>query len=401
MELSQTNAATGRPRLALPLSPDFNPWEDSLLVDMILYIGNLSLETTYQELYYYLLGFDEVVWMKIQFDKSTATPKGYAHAILRTSLGYHRILTSALHLLRGCKLRIKMGRKSTCFTKVEGEVNKRKVFVKRLPKNMTSDRLRVYFSTFGTVVDVDIPVNHVDKTSRRIGFVTFESEEIAIKCAEIKKHRIKGAEIICKRYVRPEDKAAASAAQIGDEYPLSGDALQSGSTAPLEKVSEVWGKAEDRGGLTKVDIETRYPSIDPKHLFFLQKHFPFHNAGQHQSTFIFPPVPDLRPPVQQTFPRPPISSVASLNPRETLSSRAVGARLLSHRALPSEQLFYLSQGSLTSAGLKALQACGDGITNPAEERSSKKKVVRCTGSAIVFFKEFGLKIVHHNTQAKI
>ncbi len=401
MDQSHVSFAQGRPRLALPLSPDFNPWEDSHLVDMILYIGNLSPETSYQELYYYLLNFDEVVWLKIQFDRPTAAPKGYAHAILKTSFGYHRILTTAVHLLRGYKLRIKMGRKSMCFATVEEEVNKRKVFVKRLPKNMTIDRLKSYFSSFGSVVDVDIPLNHVDKTSRRIGFVTFESEEIAIKCAEIKKHRIKGAEIICKRYGRPEDKAVEPE-KTSKDCLQSGKVLGSGSTAPLEKVSE-WNEEDDhrRSSLIQEDIEIKYPAIHPKHLVFLQSHFPFHGAGQNQSTFS--KIPAFEPLVtsKQTFAQAQFSRMGSLDPTKTLCSRAAGQKLLSNQAPPSEQLYNLNQDSLRSAGFKPFEAFGDGSKRTATEFSKPQKPGHRTGTAMVFLKDFGLMMVKQNKHPEL
>ena len=386
------SAALGRPRLALPLSTSFNPWEDSHLLDMILYIGNLSPETSYTVLYHYLLDFDEVVWLKIQFDRSTAAPKGYAHAILKTSLGYHKILTTAVHLLRGSKLRIKMGRKSMCFATVEEEVNRRKVFVKRLPKNMTIERLRSHFGAFGAVVDVDIPVNHVDKTSRRIGFVTFESEETAAKCAEIKKHLIKGAEIICKRYLRPEDKAPGAGAQVGSACLRTGQGPGSGSTAPLEKSSELAGEGDLRGDLTQEDIETRYPAIHPKHLVYLQAHFPFHGAGLNQSTFGPLPAPEPFAPTQLPASRQPRPTKASLHPSGAGLSQAGEQQMLWSKVPTAEQRYKLSQGSLTSAGFGALLGFGD--VNKRMGATAKKQTHR-TGTAIVFFKDFGLKMVSH------
>ena len=204
MELSRLGAHGSSAREGLLLGEDYNPWKDRLLSSSILYIGNLPADCSREELLSYLSRFDRVVWAKISRDDSSSPGYYYAHAILKSVGGYERLLTYPVHTLRQMKLRVKMNGASPVFAKYEAMVNLRKVFVKRLSRTMTCEKLRQHFSRFGTVEDVDIPVNREDNSSRRIAFVTFREEEDAERCAQEKKQKIGGVEVICKRYKPPE-----------------------------------------------------------------------------------------------------------------------------------------------------------------------------------------------------
>ncbi len=204
MDQSRLGAHGGSEGEGLLLCEDFNPWKDRHLSASILYIGNLPADCSRTELLSYLSRFDSVVWMKINRDGKNLPGYHFAHAILKSVGGYERLLTYPSHAIRHMKLRVKMNGSSQVFSKYEERLNQRKVFVKRLSRTMNCEKLRQHFSRFGTVEDVDIPVNREDNSSRRIAFVTFSDEEAAEECAKVKKQKICGVEVICKRYKPPE-----------------------------------------------------------------------------------------------------------------------------------------------------------------------------------------------------
>jgi hypothetical protein len=267
------------------LGEDFNPWKDRLLSASILYIGNLPADCSREELHCYLSRFDRVVWIKISHDDKNSSGYYYAHAILKTVGGYERLLTYPLHKIRQMKLRVKMNGSSPVFSKYEELLNQRKVFVKRLSRTMTCEKLRQHFSRFGTVEDVDIPVNREDNSSRRIAFVTFREEEDAERCAQVKKQKINGVEVICKKYkpteissVKEESSGLrpsglAPAARVTDCEPEEGQLLAHdfleqpseaqqncpglpGSTGREMSMPGCLGADEESYGL----MQTRYPS---------------------------------------------------------------------------------------------------------------------------------------------
>jgi RNA recognition motif-containing protein len=172
---------------------------------MVLYIGNLPADCSREELHAYLSQFDQVVWMKISRDSKSSPGYCYAHAILKSPDGYERMLGCPAHAVRRKKIRVKMDGHTHVHSKHEHEANKRKVFVKRLSKYMSCDKLKDHFSQFGTVEDVGIPVNRENNTSKRIAFVTFKQEEDAEKCAKLKKQMINGVEVICTKFKPPAD----------------------------------------------------------------------------------------------------------------------------------------------------------------------------------------------------
>jgi heterogeneous nuclear ribonucleoprotein A1/A3 len=73
-----------------------------------------------------------------------------------------------------------------------------RLFVGRLPFQVTVDDLRRYFEQFGPVVDCYIPLNFGTKQPRGIGFITFESGA-AVEAVMQQQHELGGATIAVDR----------------------------------------------------------------------------------------------------------------------------------------------------------------------------------------------------------
>lgn len=186
-------------RIELQYPFSFNPWNDQELRSKILFVGGIPKDCTERELYEFLSKFDKVLWQRIEIDHSTGQPKGFAYAVLRSSEGYDRVLSSKDHLIRDLQIGVSMWKDPKEYLNEKDKIMRRKIFVKRLQSTVTDGDLYAYFSQYGRLEKAEIRRSHTDNTSRRIGFIIFVNEEDANRCLDAKCHIMNGREIICKK----------------------------------------------------------------------------------------------------------------------------------------------------------------------------------------------------------
>lgn len=184
------------PRPILPV--EYNPWMARENEGRILFIGGIPLDSSYSEVFFFLSGFDTVKWLRVETDEFER-PKGYAYAMLATDGGYHRVLSLPCWKLRNVSVGVKIWKDPKKYLLEKDELQRRKVFVKRLSPYTTEKTMVQYFSQFGELERVDLRKNHEDNTSRRIGFVTFMTNEAAEKCLETIPHLLDGSTICCRK----------------------------------------------------------------------------------------------------------------------------------------------------------------------------------------------------------
>lgn len=185
--------------LLRPLFPvEYNPWLDRENDGKILFIGGIPLDSNYIEVLHFLSQFDMVKWLKVEADEFDR-PKGYAYALLASDEGYRRVLSLPCWKLRDVSVGVKIWKDPRKYLLEKDELQRRKVFVKRLSPFTTEKTMHRYFSQFGELERVDLRRNHEDNTSRRIGFVTFTTIEAAEKCLEKTPHLLDGSAICCRK----------------------------------------------------------------------------------------------------------------------------------------------------------------------------------------------------------
>ena len=187
-----------KPMLRPLLPVEYNPWMARENDGKILFIGGIPLDSNYCEVFEFLGKFDTVKWLKVETDEFDR-PKGYAYALLATDEGYHRVLSLPCWKLRDVPVGVKIWKDPKKYLLEKDELQRRKVFVKRLSPYTTEKTMLRYFSQFGELERVDLRRNHEDNTSRRIGFVTFMTTEAAEKCLETTPHLLDGSAICCRK----------------------------------------------------------------------------------------------------------------------------------------------------------------------------------------------------------
>lgn len=164
-----------------------------------LVVLGLPWTTTEETMKSYFEQYGEVAMVQIKTDPKSGKSRGFGFVRFAKSSIQNKLL-SMRHFIDGrwCDVRVPL-------SKAEAEASKaaqlsRKIFVGRLPDNITTDDLKNHFSEFGTLTDVFIP-----KPFRNFAFVTFGTSDMAQSIFK-HKHVIKGAPIQISEAI-PRDNA--------------------------------------------------------------------------------------------------------------------------------------------------------------------------------------------------
>lgn len=164
-----------------------------------LVVLGLPWTTTEETMKSYFEQYGEVVMVQVKTDPKSGKSRGFGFVRFAKSSIQNKLLTMR-HFIDGrwCDVRVPL-------SKAEAEATKaaqlsRKIFVGRLPDNITTDDLRNHFSEYGTLTDVFIP-----KPFRNFAFVTFGTSDMAQSIFK-HKHIIKGSPVTISEAI-PRDNA--------------------------------------------------------------------------------------------------------------------------------------------------------------------------------------------------
>lgn len=163
-----------------------------------LVVLGLPWTTTEETMRSYFEQYGEVVMVQVKTEKSGKS-RGFGFVRFAKSSIQNKLIAMR-HFIDGrwCDLRVPLSKAEADATKA-AQLS-RKIFVGRLPENITSDDLRNHFSEYGTLTDVFIP-----KPFRKFAFVTFGTSDMAQSIFK-HKHVIKGTEVQISEAI-PKDNA--------------------------------------------------------------------------------------------------------------------------------------------------------------------------------------------------
>ena len=167
-----------------------------------LIVLGLPWTTTEEKMRLYFAQYGEVVMVQVKADPKSGKSRGFGFVRFAKSSIQNKLL-SMRHFIDGrwCDVKVPM-------SKAEADVSKaaqlsRKIFVGRLPDNITTEDLRSHFSEYGTLTDVFIP-----KPFRNFAFVTFGTSDMAQSIFN-HKHVINGTPVQISEAI-PRDNAPNS-----------------------------------------------------------------------------------------------------------------------------------------------------------------------------------------------
>ncbi|VVA24049.1 PREDICTED: heterogeneous nuclear [Prunus dulcis] len=163
-----------------------------------LFVGGVSWETTEEAFTNYFSKYGEIADSVIMIDKHSGRPRGFGFVTFADPGVVDSVLEEE-HVIDGRVVEVKrtVPREDMGF---KGISKRKKIFVGGIPTSLTDGILGEYFSTYGSIVEHQIMVDHKTGRSRGFGFVTFENEDALDKVfSEGKIHELGGKQVEIKK----------------------------------------------------------------------------------------------------------------------------------------------------------------------------------------------------------
>lgn len=146
---------------------------DSQLTDNIakddrkLFVGGLSWETGEPQLKEYFGKYGEVEAVSLKLNAETGKSRCFAFIIYKESTSIAKVFEQTEHAINSKKVDVK-----------RAKAKPGKIFIGGLKPDMTEEMIKAAFEAYGTVTEIELPVDKKDNNKRKgFGFITFEREE--------------------------------------------------------------------------------------------------------------------------------------------------------------------------------------------------------------------------------
>jgi len=143
-----------------------------------IYVGNLSFDTTRDDLMEYFGLYGEVFDVYIPLDSATGSPRGFAFITMDEAAADEAIEKTNGEELMGRKITVSLplppGEKKT---QRQPRIPLQKLYVGNLSFYTVTDTLREFFGEFGEVYDCYMPEDPNTGETRGFGFVTMLQED--------------------------------------------------------------------------------------------------------------------------------------------------------------------------------------------------------------------------------
>ncbi|XP_040568616.1 RNA-binding protein squid [Lepeophtheirus salmonis] len=163
--------------------------------DRKLFVGGLPQEASENDLKEYFEAYGSVTSTVLKMDQMTGRSRGFAFVVFATPESLESVLEQE-HVVKGKKVACKKA------TAKQG-----KVYVgKFLDGSITEEDIKSHFSQYGTVVEIQRPVDRSKNSEpKNFCFVTFDKEDPAEKLLKEKKVTLNGQEVEIKKVtIKPE-----------------------------------------------------------------------------------------------------------------------------------------------------------------------------------------------------
>merc|ERR1712158_214708 len=135
--------------------------------DRKLFVGGLSWETGEAQLKEYFGKFGEVEAVSLKLNAETGKSRCFAFIIYKESASITKVFEQTEHAINSKKVDVK-----------KAKAKPGKIFIGGLKPDMTEEMIRSAFEAYGTVTEIELPVDKKDNNKRKgFGFITFEREE--------------------------------------------------------------------------------------------------------------------------------------------------------------------------------------------------------------------------------
>jgi RNA-binding protein Musashi len=152
--------------------------------------------------------YGEIADTVVMQDRYSGKSRGFGFVTFKEEDSAQRVLDEGPHMLDGRQLDPKLatpreesapGPKGGKGGGKGGGLSTTRVFVAKLPFDLTQDEFRAYFEKYGDVTDCYMPKNHMNQENKGFGFISYSASDGVDKLMQEEHHEIKGRTIAIDR----------------------------------------------------------------------------------------------------------------------------------------------------------------------------------------------------------
>ena len=155
-----------------------------------VFVGGLSPDTKTEHLSEYFSKFGVVENTTIKYDKSGRS-KGFGFVLFEDAETPTKVYAQDVHIIQGKRVDTKSAHR-------RDQALARKVFVGGLDPDVTDQEIQDYFSQFGTIAQIEAPIDKLKQKRRPYCFILFDNEQSAEEVLKQSRHTLAGKPIDCK-----------------------------------------------------------------------------------------------------------------------------------------------------------------------------------------------------------
>lgn len=166
-----------------------------------IFVGGLSWETTVDDLRDHFEKYGSISDCRLNTDPSTGRSKGFGFITFAESETVDKVLNDS-HTLQGRNIEPQRAKARGSGPSSFGGGSRdsgKKLFISGIDDDMSEAEIRDYFSTFGQVQDLHLPIDRESGQRRNFCFVEFESEVDADRALNCVSHSISGKDLDVKK----------------------------------------------------------------------------------------------------------------------------------------------------------------------------------------------------------
>lgn len=188
-------------------------FEQTDIDDRKLFVGGLPTYAKESDIQDYFEKFGKIEEIILKMDPVSGRSRGFAFVTFKTVDGFVKALVIKVHVLMGKNITIK-----------KAESKQGKIYVGKIPDEISSEDIKYHFSKFGTITLFEQPVDKVDKKGKDFCFITFKKEILAKQLIKIGITTINGVQINVKK-VTPNQKTDVVGVNLAGPMPFFGPRL--------------------------------------------------------------------------------------------------------------------------------------------------------------------------------
>lgn len=183
--------------------------------DKKLFVGGLDNRTTDESMKTFFEQWGQVIDLIVMKDPQTKKSRGFGFVTYSELEMVDRAMANRPHRIDGREVETKRAIPRTKDSPPENNISTKKIFIGGIKGEITEQDLRDYFSGYGNIVGVSLPIDKVKNRLRGFAFVEFDDYDAVDKIILRGPHSFNNRQADVKKAVKKEELASAVAKRAG------------------------------------------------------------------------------------------------------------------------------------------------------------------------------------------